>query len=372
MASIAATGFGLTALCIADRRGYLPHDQVVERVQDHPRLAPEQDSPRCTASSTTSATSRPASASRASNSPPSILASCSAASSPARPLPSQRANSPRSSRSNLRPRRLALDVQGRPTFSMGWQPEQRLPPSRWEHLLRAHDALPARHRFAHSLHSRLVLDWPSPGPYVHYEGFRYICGRRPSLHPPVSPRLLRLPPPPRRLRRLLRQLRPATRAHKAFCLAFNGLYSEDCWGISASDSASATAPGEARRSWPVDGTVVPCAAAGSLAFLPDDCLHVLGHARPAMASAPGAATASVTPSTPPPTGTTPMSSALTRASPSSWLKIFAPALFGTPSCAIRKLSRPCSALAFMARDSRLHPHIFCELPKSRPMMGVSK
>jgi hypothetical protein len=33
MASIASTGFGLTALCIADRRGYLPHAQIVERVK---------------------------------------------------------------------------------------------------------------------------------------------------------------------------------------------------------------------------------------------------------------------------------------------------------------------------------------------------
>src|ERR1035437_7686690 len=33
MASIAATGFGLTALCIADRRGYLPHAVIVERVK---------------------------------------------------------------------------------------------------------------------------------------------------------------------------------------------------------------------------------------------------------------------------------------------------------------------------------------------------
>src|SRR5439155_3761076 len=30
--SIAATGFGLTALCIADARGYLSHDQVRQRV----------------------------------------------------------------------------------------------------------------------------------------------------------------------------------------------------------------------------------------------------------------------------------------------------------------------------------------------------
>ena len=33
MASIASTGFGLTALCIADHRGYLPHTQIVERVK---------------------------------------------------------------------------------------------------------------------------------------------------------------------------------------------------------------------------------------------------------------------------------------------------------------------------------------------------
>jgi hypothetical protein len=33
MASIAATGFGLTALCIADKRGYLPHAAIVERAR---------------------------------------------------------------------------------------------------------------------------------------------------------------------------------------------------------------------------------------------------------------------------------------------------------------------------------------------------
>jgi len=33
MASIAATGFGLTALTIADRRGCIPHAEIVERVR---------------------------------------------------------------------------------------------------------------------------------------------------------------------------------------------------------------------------------------------------------------------------------------------------------------------------------------------------
>jgi len=33
IASIASTGFGLTALCIADHRGYLPHAQILNRVK---------------------------------------------------------------------------------------------------------------------------------------------------------------------------------------------------------------------------------------------------------------------------------------------------------------------------------------------------
>jgi len=33
ISSIAATGFGLTALCIGDRRGYQPHSAIVSRVQ---------------------------------------------------------------------------------------------------------------------------------------------------------------------------------------------------------------------------------------------------------------------------------------------------------------------------------------------------
>ncbi len=65
----------------------------------------------------------------------------------------------------------------------------------------------------------------------------------------------------------------ATRAHRQFCLdlapRFPG-YSENVWGISASDSANGY------RGWggpppspDIDGSVVPCAAGGSLMFTPD-------------------------------------------------------------------------------------------------------
>jgi hypothetical protein len=71
----------------------------------------------------------------------------------------------------------------------------------------------------------------------------------------------------------------ATRAHKAFCFdlakKFPG-YSENIWGITSSESAhgyKAWGGPPARPS--IDGSVVPCATAGSLMFTPDICLPAL-------------------------------------------------------------------------------------------------
>jgi hypothetical protein len=68
----------------------------------------------------------------------------------------------------------------------------------------------------------------------------------------------------------------ATRAHKAFCLAHPQWYGEDYWGVTASDFRGGyIAWGGPPAMGPLDGTVVPSAAAGSLAFLPAECLAVL-------------------------------------------------------------------------------------------------
>ncbi len=71
----------------------------------------------------------------------------------------------------------------------------------------------------------------------------------------------------------------ATRAHRQFCLdlqkEFPGL-NEDVWGITASDSTKGYVVwGGPPRHGPIDGTTVPCAAGGSLPFLPNDCLRCL-------------------------------------------------------------------------------------------------
>lgn len=71
----------------------------------------------------------------------------------------------------------------------------------------------------------------------------------------------------------------ATRAHRQFCIdlaaEFPG-YSENIWGITSSNSAKGyKAWGGPPRNKAIDGTVVPCAAAGSLMLAPDICVAAL-------------------------------------------------------------------------------------------------
>src|ERR1044071_6949695 len=71
----------------------------------------------------------------------------------------------------------------------------------------------------------------------------------------------------------------ATRAQREFCISlaneFPG-YSEDMWGITASDSAKGyVAWSGPPRDPAIDGTIVPCAAGGSLMFTPDISIAAL-------------------------------------------------------------------------------------------------
>ena len=70
----------------------------------------------------------------------------------------------------------------------------------------------------------------------------------------------------------------ATEAHRLFCLDLSKQfpdYSDDLWGITASDSPKGyVAWGGPPEIGPVDGTVVPCATGGSLPFLPDATMRV--------------------------------------------------------------------------------------------------
>ena len=71
----------------------------------------------------------------------------------------------------------------------------------------------------------------------------------------------------------------ATDVHRRFCLELAGqfpTYSDDLWGITASDSQNGYVIwGGPPAMGPIDGTVVPSAPGGSLPFLPEPTMRVL-------------------------------------------------------------------------------------------------
>ncbi|HUO15535.1 MAG TPA: glucoamylase family protein [Verrucomicrobiae bacterium] len=75
----------------------------------------------------------------------------------------------------------------------------------------------------------------------------------------------------------------ATEVHRRFCLELQPQfhdYSDDLWGISASDSPHGYIVwGGPPQVGPIDGTIVPSATGGSLAFLPTATLRVLKNVR---------------------------------------------------------------------------------------------
>jgi len=77
----------------------------------------------------------------------------------------------------------------------------------------------------------------------------------------------------------------ATRAHKLFCLSLASQfsdYSDNLWGMTASDSAHGyTVWGGPPPMGAIDGSIVPCAAGGSIPFVPADCIAVLRNIRSA-------------------------------------------------------------------------------------------
>jgi hypothetical protein len=71
----------------------------------------------------------------------------------------------------------------------------------------------------------------------------------------------------------------ATDVHRRFCLSLAKTfpdYSDDLWGITASDSDKGYEIwGGPPSTGPIDGTIVPCAAGGSLPFTPAASMRVL-------------------------------------------------------------------------------------------------
>jgi hypothetical protein len=273
MASIAATGFGLTALCIADRRGYLPHAQVVERVRATLdwHLNHFQHEHGFYYHFTDIETGVPFPGSEVSSIDTSLLL-CGVLT--ARAYFKDAGIHTLASKIYER-----VDwpwmLNGGPTFSMGWFPKNGFLNARWEHFCELMMIyLLAIGSPTHPVPPSSWYAWTRPK--IEYAGFKYISGNDPIFTHQYSQAWFDFRGKHDRYANYFDNSVTATEAHKAFCLSMPKWYSEEYWGISASDyQGGYTAWGGPPPQGPIDGTVVPNAAAGSLAFVSKDCLHVL-------------------------------------------------------------------------------------------------
>lgn len=276
MSSIAATGFGLAALCVAHRRQYIPAKQVVSRVQttlnwllerarqEHGFFYHFFDMESGELARNTELSSIDT-----------AILLCGAL----------------TCRKYFRDREITAAatalyervdwpwmLNGGDTFAMGWHPDSGFIRARWDtyselimlYLLAIGSPT---HPVEPSVWDKLKR------PVVDYEGLRYISTRAPLFIHQYSHAFYDLRNGHDRYADYFQNSVTATDAHKKFCLSLRDKfpdYADDLWGITSSDSAHGyVAWGGPPQMGPIDGTVVPCAAGGSLVFRPAECLRVL-------------------------------------------------------------------------------------------------
>lgn len=275
MASIAATGFGLAALCIADRRGYRKSSEIAERVRNTLRFLstmPQEHGffyhfidietgqrwSKCELSSIDTSI---------------LLCGIFTA---------------RQYFRDQEIKDLATKIyervdwpwmqNGGVALSMGWHPESGFLKARWEHyceLMMIY--LLAIGSPTHPVSPETWNAWTRPK--ISYQGIEYISGNDPLFTHQYSHAWYDFRKKRDAYTNYFDNSVKATKAHKLFCLSLQDEfpdYSDDLWGISASDFEKGyTAWGGPPKIGPIDGSIVPCATGGSLPFLFDDCIKVL-------------------------------------------------------------------------------------------------
>jgi hypothetical protein len=276
VASMAATGFGLTALCIGEARGYLSHSQARDRALATLRFLWKQ-------------------------------------------MPNQRGFFFHFAHMNTGERQWGSEVSSVDTAILlcgvltcsrffhheeisdlsyaifnrvdwtwlsedtallphGWLPEVGFLPYRWDgysELMMMY--LLGLGSGSHPLQPQAWNAWKRT--IFEYDGLRYIGAFAPLFVHQYSQAWFDFRGKRDKYADYFRNSAIATDVHRRFCLELAKQfpdYSDDLWGITASDSEHRyVAWGGPPAVGPIDGSVVPSAAAGSLPFLPQECLRVL-------------------------------------------------------------------------------------------------
>ena len=276
IASIAATGFGLTALCIADKRRYFNRKQIRERITATLRFLWEKlpHEHGFYFHFINARTGDREWKSELSSIDTSLLLGG--------------VLTARQHFNDREIRRLATQIyervewpwmlNGGEAFSHGWHPEKGFIKNRWDHyseLMMIY--LLAIGSPTHPVNASM---WEAfTRPQFEYEGIRYIHSPAPLFIHQYSHAWFDFRRKRDRHADYFENSVRATKAHIRFCANLRPRFphfSEDLWGITASDGAKGYfAWGGPPAQGKLDGTVVPCAAAGSLPFLPKECLRTL-------------------------------------------------------------------------------------------------
>lgn len=277
-ASIAATGFGLSALCIAHHRGYADRDalqaQVLRTLRFHAEELPQEHGFFYHFNDIT--TGKPLPWSEVSSIDTALLI-CGVLT--ARAYFHSDPEIVRYAKTIYErvdwPWMLSRQPSQANQFAMGWKPTSGFIPSSWNHYCELMMIpLLALGSPTHPVSLKVWTSWSRPT--VTYDGLTYISGDDPLFVHQYSHAWFDFRHRRDTFTNYFENSVTATRAHKRFCLDLGKPYSDRYWGITASDSATGyQAWGGPPRIGRIDGSVVPCAAAGSLPFLPADCLGVL-------------------------------------------------------------------------------------------------
>ncbi len=169
-------------------------------------------------------------------------------------------------------------LNGRPTLSHGWTPESGFLPERWD----TYCELMMLYLLAIGSRTYPIppASWNAwSRPVMEYRGLRYISAATPLFVHQFSHAWVDFRNKRDAFANYFINSVTATQAHKLFCLSLAHKfadYDENLWGISSSDSPKGFVVwGGPPVIGPIDGTIVPSAAAGSIPFLPSETLAVL-------------------------------------------------------------------------------------------------
>jgi hypothetical protein len=173
-------------------------------------------------------------------------------------------------------------LHGAQTLSMGWLPESGFLKARWdtysELMMMYLLGLASR---THPLPAAVWSEWQRPR--FEFNGVAYVGAHAPLFVHQYSHAWFNFRGTHDKFADYFANSIIATKIHKIWCLELADRfpdYTEDLWGISASDSQYGYAAwGGPPPMGRLDGTIVPCATGGSLVFLPKECLRVLQNIR---------------------------------------------------------------------------------------------